>query len=304
VDGGHTAESRTALLQDLVAPILGASVGRLLAHEVGVRTDADTEDVHQLRVATRRLRADLRALRPVLVRREVTQLRDELGWLGSLAGPVRDADVLLARLSTAVVRLTGDDATVGADLLARLTAERADHRVALIAGMRDPRCDALLDALVDVVARPRLRSSGTARPASAVLARATNRQWHALLGAVARLGTSASITELHDVRIAAKRLRYTAETAEIAVGKPAARLAAAATKIQSTLGDLNDAVNAGLWLRRAADDPSVAVVAERLAATEDAAAEQLRAGWQQLWTVQSPLCAVIVPELMASVRAW
>ena len=45
---------RSAMPADLVAPLLGASVHR----DVGVRLDTDPEDVHQLRVATRRLRAD------------------------------------------------------------------------------------------------------------------------------------------------------------------------------------------------------------------------------------------------------
>ena len=44
------------------------SVVRLLAHDPGVRLGDDPEDVHQMRVATRRLRSDLRTFRPVIDR--------------------------------------------------------------------------------------------------------------------------------------------------------------------------------------------------------------------------------------------
>ena len=51
-----------------------------------------------MRVATRRLRAYLRAARPMLAPDWVTNVRTELAWLGSRLGPVRDLDVLLGHL--------------------------------------------------------------------------------------------------------------------------------------------------------------------------------------------------------------
>ena len=47
-----------------------------------------------MRVATRRMRAILRAARPLLDPEWVRSLRAELGWLGGALGPVRDLDVL------------------------------------------------------------------------------------------------------------------------------------------------------------------------------------------------------------------
>src|SRR5436305_14018460 len=51
---------------DAVRAALAAGVSRLLRHDPGVRVGDDPEDVHQARVATRRLRADLRTFRGLL----------------------------------------------------------------------------------------------------------------------------------------------------------------------------------------------------------------------------------------------
>jgi CHAD domain-containing protein len=54
---------------------------------------------------------------------------------------------------------------------------------------------------------------------------------------------------LHDVRKAAKRARYAAESVTPVVGKPAKRLAKALERIQETLGDHQDSVVERVWLR-------------------------------------------------------
>lgn len=79
--------AETATLQAMIA----VQLGRILAHDPGARLGDDPEDVHQLRVATRRLRAFLRAARPLLEKSWAEDLRAEPGWLGGALGPVRPA---------------------------------------------------------------------------------------------------------------------------------------------------------------------------------------------------------------------
>src|SRR5689334_5766734 len=68
----------------------------LFAEEVPqARLGADPEHVHDSRVATRRMRAALRLFKDVLPYGEA--LDDELRWIASLLGPVRDLDVGLKR---------------------------------------------------------------------------------------------------------------------------------------------------------------------------------------------------------------
>ena len=75
---------------------------QLLAHDPGTRLGTDPEELHQLRVATRRLRAFLRAGRDLLDPEASEPLRAELRWLGSALGPVRDLDVLIEHLAAEV----------------------------------------------------------------------------------------------------------------------------------------------------------------------------------------------------------
>ena len=80
----------------------------LLTADPGVRLGVDTEPVHDLRVAVRRLRALLRAARPMLAREWAEPLRDELGWLGGALGPLRDLDVFAEHLREEAAALGAD----------------------------------------------------------------------------------------------------------------------------------------------------------------------------------------------------
>src|SRR5262249_62245725 len=84
---------------------LREQVTALVSHDPGTRLGSDPEDLHQLRVATRRLRAFLRAARPLLTRGPTEDLRAELSWLGSALGPVRDLDVLVEHFTLELQRL-------------------------------------------------------------------------------------------------------------------------------------------------------------------------------------------------------
>ena len=83
----------TAPVVDHLTWALAQHVGWLLAHDPGTRLGTEPESLHQLRVATRRLRAVLRTARPILLPTWVTTLEQELTWLSELLGPARDLDV-------------------------------------------------------------------------------------------------------------------------------------------------------------------------------------------------------------------
>lgn len=87
---------------DQVVAAMSVQVDTIRALRAGARRARDPEAVHRMRVAVRRLRAILRARRPVVARRSdeegVDRLRRELKWLGIALGQVRDLDVLRAHL--------------------------------------------------------------------------------------------------------------------------------------------------------------------------------------------------------------
>ncbi|MEX2422320.1 MAG: CHAD domain-containing protein, partial [Actinomycetota bacterium] len=89
---------------------------------------------------------------------------------------------------------------------------------------------------------------------------------------------------LHRVRIHAKRLRYAAETVAPVIGKPARAFARRTQRLQSVLGEYNDAVVAAAWLRDwAADaaDPAAAFAAGELAGLELETARAGREAWRK-----------------------
>ena len=58
-----------------------------------------------MRVAVRRLRAILRASRPLFEAKWVKGLRSELDWLGTVLGEARDLDVLRGSLGSEIASL-------------------------------------------------------------------------------------------------------------------------------------------------------------------------------------------------------
>ena len=148
--GGKDATTRAAF-QAAVA----SSVRRLLLHDPVIRLDAGEEGVHQARVATRRLRSDLRTFRPLLDEEALAPLIEELRWLGGLLGAVRDADVLRQRLGEAVDGLEEEsDRESGRLLLDRVETDRKPHLAALHEALDSRRYLDLTQALVDLAVTP------------------------------------------------------------------------------------------------------------------------------------------------------
>src|SRR5581483_4295957 len=206
---------------DPVRAAIANGASRLMRHDPGVRLGDDPEDVHQARVATRRLRSDLRTFGRLLDAEWMGPLREELKWLGGAFGGVLDE-----RLRRHATQLPSDDAKGVAALLRRLSLGRDEHRAEMLADLDGDRYLRLLDALVDAAAAPRLLPEADA-PAKEAAPELVRRPWSHLEKAVDALADDHSDDALHQVRIRAKRCRYAAEAVAPVVGKPATRLAQA-----------------------------------------------------------------------------
>jgi len=268
---------------DVLRASLSRSTARLLAHDAGVRLGGDAEDVHQARVATRRMRSDLRTFRQALDPGWDEPLRDELKWLGGLLGAVRDADVLLDRLATQIEDLAELDSAAGDRLLDILRAEREAARAELLAGLRSDRYIELIERLL--AASRWVPPSVEGDDFELELGDLVAKPWKKLRDAVGDLTDDPPDEDLHGVRIRAKRARYAAEAVAPAIGEEAKRFASAVADVQEVLGDHQDAVVAGKWLREhvPTDDAAAAFVAGRLVAVEAEAADESREQWPDAW---------------------
>jgi len=273
-------------LNDVVRRAVASSVLRLVTYDPVARLGHDPEGVHQARVATRRLRSDLRTFRSLLDEQWTAGLSNELRWLGDVFGAVRDADVLLERLETKLVKLPEIDRGPAKRLLDRLRTDRERGRDRMLYALRSARYDALLDQLVAAAARPRFLLRVDDTDDAEVLSQLARRPWKHLAAAVAALGDDPSDLALHGVRIQAKRARYAAEAVAPAFGKPARAFVRAVTRLQDVLGEHQDAIVAAEWLRRVAAstaDESTGFAAGELAAIEYGAAERARRAWPDAW---------------------
>ncbi len=263
------------------------TVTQIMRHDPGVRLGADPEDVHQFRVATRRLRSDLRTFAKFLDPGPVSELRNGLRLLGRRAGAARDSDVLAGRLRTKADQLPAQDAAGAEELVRRLDGQARAARAALLDALRVPAYDQLLDALVSMARQPPIaaESAGLAgRPAAGMAPSLMRPPWRRLKHAANALGNHSPDTKWHAVRIRAKRCRYTAEALAPICGHRAKRFAAALAAVQDLLGEHQDSVVAEAWLRDAAATvPTACVTAGELIAAERRERSRLRSRWPAVW---------------------
>ena len=283
VVGGKPTPATT--VDEVVRRALAASALHLIRNDAVIRLDVDPEGVHQARVATRRLRSDLRTFRDLVDPEWSMPLREELRWLGGALGEARDADVLLERLQGRAGTIPATEAPGVAQVIDALAQRRKEAHASLLEALRTDRYVVLLDRVVEG-ARDPVMADGAEGSMRSALSSLLDRPWAHLRGAVKDAGSRPTDEQLHAIRIRAKRVRYAAEAVAPMLGKPAKRFAEAAADLQTILGEHNDAVVAEAWLRSwAAEGRSgdAAFAAGMLAGIERAAAQTARDGWRKAW---------------------
>lgn len=280
----------------VVRNTIATSLIQLLAHHAGVWLGNDQEDVHQFRVAARRLRSDLHTFAPVLDQRRTAWLRDELKWLGTEAGLARDVDVLSERLRSQMRELAPGHSRAVRVLSRRLDDNVADARKHVEDCLSSKRYVALLDALVDSTHDPSVETTEMGhRPAAEVFLKLVRSPWRKVSKAADALAPDSADTEFHAVRILAKRARYAVEAVAPVYGRQARRFARAIAEVQSVLGDHQDTAVAEEWLRRAAKElPSTRLAVAELVTIERTDRFELRKKFKSVWKKASR------PKL----RAW
>jgi CHAD domain-containing protein len=262
---------------------IASPVAKLLRSDALIRLGGDPESAHQARVATRRLRSDLRTFAPILDADWADSLREELRWLGELLGEVRDADILSERLGGQLRQISSAGGN-SRRLSRQLSGRRRNARARLLTAVRGQRYIDLLERLVAAAQTPQL-AEAAAQPAIEALPPLVKRTWDKLASAVRKLDKAPTDEQLHAVRIAAKRARYAAEAVAPMLGKPARRFADVVADLQQTLGDYNDSVVTTAWLRGAVAEmePSTAFVAGAITEKERGIAGKTKAAWPAVW---------------------
>lgn len=219
-------------------------VDRLLAREDALRDPDRTDDLKRYRVATRRLRAAIRLFGPAYPRKRLERLREGLTSVARAVGGVRDLDVRIADARAWAAARSPEDAEAIVPLTSAWTAERTSLAADLIERIDSRRHRRWLADLAAFVVEAEEPVQDRGHAPTTVRDRTASRVWDAYerLRAFEPLMSGADTTILHEIRIEAKRLRYTLEFLGDVLGPDRPWLVESLVTLQDHLGALNDAV--------------------------------------------------------------
>jgi Uncharacterized conserved protein len=238
---GVTAEDHIA---EAGRKVLRFHLARMLAREAGTREGSVAEELHAMRVATRRQRAAWRvfgaSFRPSRTKRYRMGLRE----IASRLGTVRDLDVLLEAADAYRADLPMTEQRALEPLLRDWHGRRDDARVLLVRELDSGRYQRWVDDYRDFV-----RTDGAAvipvgpTQPHRVRDTAPSRIWAAYeqVRAYEPVLRWADVETLHELRIAGKWLRYTLEFVRETIEPDVTPLLARVTALQDHLGLMNDA---------------------------------------------------------------
>jgi CHAD domain-containing protein len=288
---GRRHAVRPASAGDVVLAYLREHAARLKSLDPLVRAD-EPDAVHQMRVTTRRLRSTLQSFGKIIPRSGSAEMLAELKWLGGVLGEARDAEVLASRLAHNV-RTIPPELVLGpaeARVQRHFAPIQAAARKHVLAALDSARYFALRDALDELLADPPL-SPEADRPADRVLPATARRTYRRTRRRIRQAGQTppggGQEAAYHEARKAAKRARYAGEAVSPALGQDARRFTKQMKKIQSVLGDHQDAVVARgvdreLGIGAHLEDEN-AFTFGLLYEREDQRAARLRAQAQRTW---------------------
>ena len=253
-----------------------------------VSEESGVEDIHQMRVATRRLRTMARVLEatPTFRRGRVSRLRRELQPLADSLGAVRDLDILLQHLSdyegaAGQTSETGQTSSTLRDTLARRREKALDR---LRQTLQQRRLQQLLRHPRRVAKRLATRKrSGRRLLVRHVAGSALWTRYEAILSYEDAVANAATTEQLHAIRIACKQLRYALELFAEEDDPCGQGLIQTLKETQDYLGDLQDSVFAVALLTRMRHDEPCDLLLEGFRAAQETRRDTLQQGFAPVW---------------------
>jgi triphosphatase len=234
-DFGPTEIDASTPVGEVAFAVLRRHFAAMLAHEPGVRLGEDPEELHDMRVATRRLRAALKLYKEVLPKRAEHYERDLRFFAGAL-GDVRDLDVHLERLAGEASK----DGEVLDEVFAALEERRTQARRRMLEALDSDRYERFVASFSGTLRRG--RSPAPTGPILEVAPDLVRRRHKKVRKDVESLDGDSLPEDFHDLRKKGKRLRYALEPLQGIYGKPAERMVELLKTVQDDLGDHQDLI--------------------------------------------------------------
>ncbi|HWX79984.1 MAG TPA: CHAD domain-containing protein [Steroidobacteraceae bacterium] len=272
-----------------IAEVAAANIRRYWSdwqrHEPGARVGDDPEELHDLRVAGRKLDAILRQFRRSLPE-SFLQIRTTLKTVMRALGSVRDLDVSMSELESFRRVLPKSDRPSVEPLKQHLMAQRSRARAQMLRVLDSIWVRQNLLEMTTALAAP---IAGSQRFAPELALHAApeliRRRYRKLRKRADRLTPRSSVEAYHEVRGQVKKLRYALEAVAVIYGKPADEMLSALRRWQEKLGVQQDAVVASVRLNALASEapkdlpPDTLFLMGRLAQHHAAEAARARKGY-------------------------
>ena len=226
--------------------VLRYHFAQMLRHEDGTRLGEDIEELHDMRVATRRMRAAFEVFGDAFEPKAIKSHLKGLKATGRALGRVRDMDVFMEKAQAYLQNLPEDQRPGLDPLLQAWMQERESDRVKMLVHLDGPDYQAFKRGFLEFLNTPGVgaRPLPQDRPVPYLVEQIAPGLIYTRLAAVRAYDLvlkTATIEQLHGLRIEFKKLRYTVEFFREVLGEEAKVVIDEIKSLQDHLGDLNDA---------------------------------------------------------------
>lgn len=224
--------------RDALRPKIRKALTRMWEHEEGARSFADPEGVHQMRVSSRKVRAALDTSGALFEGKKYRRVSKGVRRLTRALGGVRDGDVLLADLAA---RRNADGEThPGIDrVVVRLERERERSRDRLLTVLDELDATGFRETSLDAFEGGK-KTGRAAKVRRGHARRLIDEHVSAFLAQTESIPAAGEIEALHQIRITAKRLRYSLKIVRKPLMPEAKAVIASLTGVQDQLGEIHN----------------------------------------------------------------
>jgi CHAD domain-containing protein len=264
---------------EVAMAILRRHFHRCLRHEPGTRLGVDPEELHDMRVSIRRMRAAFRLFRDGLPR-GAKVLAAEWNWVAGVLGEVRDLDVQIEYLRAGGERRPFEEQRALRELESALRRRRATAREVMLAALDSERFSGVTERMEAWLQRgPRKKPKAGRKNIRGVAPELIERAVKRVIVRGKAIGAGGPDADYHSLRREVKRARYALEFHRPVYGSRTGPMIRRLSRLQDLLGEHQDAI---VFLERTArfsDDPLLAL--EPLRQSRQARAAELRDGFPE-----------------------
>lgn len=252
----HSTDSMAAAARKLIAHNYAA----MLNNEDSARLGEDPKAIHDMRVATRRMRAAFRVFDPYLTGKRAKEVREGLRIAATELGAVRDLDVLIENAEAFRETLPPEQRGGLASMTEEWRVTRWKARKSLLRLLNSKEYSKFKQSMRRFLEEPTPPPDETegAQPyqvrhiaGSVILTR------YEAVRAIEALPSAPTVTQLHALRIVGKYFRYTLEFFRDVLPKDVSAMIRDVVKLQDQLGEMHDADVAATLVREFAAQRSI-----------------------------------------------